>query len=194
MPSFVTLTGKRATGKTTLVQAFRAQVQDTVLIRSTTTREPRDSDLDGEYRHVSRDEFADMKSKGAFLWDVDVGGNLYGTMRLHLDALRRKRTDTVGIMILAPDVLETFRDYLQEHWNRRVGADLWTPFLVSVPDELVLERSRSRGDDPKVVKARLAQERDWHHHPALHKTQFCHLINDGTIEHAIADMRFRTGL
>ncbi len=76
----IVLSGPSGSGKGTIVSRLLQERDDTVLSISMTTRAPRPGEEDGvHYFFVSREEFENMKSLGAFLEYAEYNGNYYGT-------------------------------------------------------------------------------------------------------------------
>ena len=72
-------------GKTTLVEALLAHVQDVVVSVSHTTRAMRKGEADGvNYHFVAQPEFEAMIKQGVFLEHAKVFDNYYGTSRQHI--------------------------------------------------------------------------------------------------------------
>ncbi|MBD3320001.1 MAG: guanylate kinase [Chitinivibrionales bacterium] len=115
-------------GKTTLLNHLKDTVPDMVYSISTTTRMPREGEIDGvHYSFISEDEFRRRISRDEFAeWQI-VHGNYYGTPKafvdrivgsgkhiiMDIDVYGKKKFDTVypeavGILILPPslEVLE----------------------------------------------------------------------------------------
>ena len=73
------MSGPSGTGKSSIVAAVlgRTDVRFSV---SATTRAARSGEVDGvDYLFVSRETFADMRTRGEILESAEYGGNLYGT-------------------------------------------------------------------------------------------------------------------
>ena len=75
-----TITGPSGSGKTTLVKELVRQFPGRYArIVSTTTREPRQGEVDGrDYHFISREQFELERRKGMFIESTEFGGNLYG--------------------------------------------------------------------------------------------------------------------
>lgn len=87
--SILVLSGPSGAGKSTIINRASNQIGDYYFSISTTTREPREGEMDGvEYHFVTKDEFeADIKA-GNFLEYALVHNNYYGTsMKPVKDAL-----------------------------------------------------------------------------------------------------------
>ncbi len=78
----IIISGPSGVGKSTICKRLVAQLDDTHLSVSMTTRQPGPGEQNGrEYFFVSRDEFRKRVEEGAFLEYAEVFGNLYGTPR-----------------------------------------------------------------------------------------------------------------
>lgn len=110
----LTLTGASGVGKTTIASELLKKFPiDVRIVPSHTTRKPRDTDLPGEYRYVTKFRFWLMNLLGTFLWTVYPHGNSYGTVkRLVLKALRNG--DKVHIMLLVPSAIYILNDFVEK--------------------------------------------------------------------------------
>lgn len=78
--NLLVLSGPSGVGKGTVVARLLAERPDTWLSVSTTTREPRPGEVDGEaYFFVDRATFRTIADTGGFLEWAEYAGNLYGT-------------------------------------------------------------------------------------------------------------------
>ena len=88
-------------GKSSLVNQLRSQVENLEFSVSYTTRPPRGSEEEArEYHFISREEFQRMIEADEFLEYADVFGNYYGTARSSLThasaSARLSNCSTVG--------------------------------------------------------------------------------------------------
>lgn len=75
----IVITGPSGVGKDSLVKELLNQYPDIYLSISTTTRPPREGEVDGlHYHFTTRAKFNEAINKGEFLEWVEYGGNLYG--------------------------------------------------------------------------------------------------------------------
>ena len=80
MTRLTVLSGPSGVGKGTVVARVRKLYPQVWVSVSCTTRSPRPGERDGvEYRFVTREEFAEMASRGELLEYAEFAGNLYGT-------------------------------------------------------------------------------------------------------------------
>lgn len=95
------VSGPSGAGKDTLVDALRARLPRLRYSVSSTTREPRPGELEGEhYFFLTREEFERRRSAGGFLEWREYNGNLYGTPR---DFVERTLTEGYDL-IMKPEV------------------------------------------------------------------------------------------
>lgn len=127
----VVVSGPSGAGKDTLIDAVRAEHPDLRYSVSTTTREPRPGERDGQhYRFVDRAAFERARTGGAFLETREYNGNWYGTPRDALElalaaghdivmkpevngalAVKRAYPDAV-LIFLVPERLSDLRERL----------------------------------------------------------------------------------
>jgi len=100
----VGLVGPSASGKTTLARALCEWSSNVRPLLSYTTRNPRESDLAGEYTYISEKEFSAMSDE--FAWIAGGYGNRYGTHRKDADAALKDDGVFVGPILVGtiPDV------------------------------------------------------------------------------------------
>lgn len=81
----VVIVGPTCSGKTTLAERFVAEKGYGKIV-TTTTRDPREGEVDGvDYHFVSEEQFAAAVEAGEFLEHASFGSNLYGITRAALD-------------------------------------------------------------------------------------------------------------
>jgi guanylate kinase len=111
--NIITLTGPSGSGKTTIARELMMQKPGLFApVKSTTTRDRRTSDLYGEYEYVSKEQFAEIKENGEFLWTAEMPDVQYGTRRTHVRS--KFGIGQIGVMILVPEVLPTLRSYVED--------------------------------------------------------------------------------
>jgi len=78
--AILVLSGPSGAGKSTIINLASNEIGDYYFSVSTTTREPRDGEVDGvNYYFVTKEEFEDGIKNGDFLEYANVHGNYYGT-------------------------------------------------------------------------------------------------------------------
>ncbi len=142
----VVVSGPSGVGKTAVIDRLLAHARFARAVTAT-TRTPRTGEKDGiDYVFLSKDEFARRVAAGWFLEHADVYGRLYGTPRIHAEAiLASGRHCLLNIDVQGAASL------------RAAGVDAWFVFLVP-PSLAELERRlKDRGlDAVDVVAGRLA--------------------------------------
>lgn len=112
--SQLTLTGPPGAGKTAIIRRLILEYPDRIRpVRSYTTRDPRPSDVKGEYECISREQFIEMKVHNDFMWVAAVHQNMYGT---HRSDLHQARIDPDHLYVLAivPEVVPLIRERATE--------------------------------------------------------------------------------
>ncbi len=145
--AILVLSGPSGAGKSTIIKEASNKIGDFYFSVSTTTRAPREGEIDGvHYNFVSKDEFEEGIKRGDFLEYAIVHGNYYGTsLKPVKEALKEGKLVIFDIDVQGHRLV---RDALG---NLVVSAFITPPSL----DELK-RRLTSRGDeDLEVVKKRL---------------------------------------
>ena len=175
MGQIITLTGAPGTGKTTI-----AKHMGYPLVQSTTTREPRASDLPGEYEYLERADFDHDQAWGAFLWGLEYDGNHYGTKSEVVDkALASSGTHT---MILVPEVVPQLLNY--------AGTKKVLPIYILSPlEEVLRSRMKNRGDKPESIERRLRESKTWDGQAGRLAIPYFFITNQRTIEEAVEDIK-----
>ena len=120
-------------------------------IVSYTTRPIRDEEKDGvDYKFILENEFLKLKEQGYFAettsYNVEKGETWhYG---ISIQDLKNATKDT--IVILNPEGLRQVKEI--------IGADV-IDFYIEVQDEIIKERLKERGDNPKEAKRRLKADK-----------------------------------
>lgn len=169
------ITGPSGVGKGTLISTLLQRVPGLELSVSATTREPRESEVDGrDYHFLSPDEFDRRVEREDFLEFATYSGNRYGTLRSEV----RKRLDAGHSVVLEIEV--------QGASQVRAAMRESVQVFIAPPDPSVLrQRLESRGADSaeaidarlKVAEVELAAQGD-----------FDHLVTNADLERAAADL------
>lgn len=153
----VLVSGRPGSGKTKLVRSLLEDLAAFVpsMLTSTTTREARRDDIDGEYECVSTEAFEDLCNAGAFLWDVENSGTRYGT---RTERFTQACTSGLHFAIVTPDSLSLIR----KEAALRGAKDRLLHIYLDLEDENILrERMQRRGDKAESIERKLAGSRDW---------------------------------
>ena len=90
------VSGPSGVGKSTLYKTMIAQVPQTVLSVSCTTRNPRPGEQDGmDYSFIQESQFREMIQRNAFVEWAEVYGNLYGTPQQQLEEAMSQGIDVM---------------------------------------------------------------------------------------------------
>ncbi|MGD8395545.1 MAG: guanylate kinase [Candidatus Eiseniibacteriota bacterium] len=145
-PMHLVVSGPSGAGKTTIVKRLLERDRSVRLSVSVTTRRPRSRERSGrEYEFVDRATFERRREAGAFVEWAEVHGQLYGTPRSGLEALRAAGYDALL------DV-----DYQGGLAIQRELSDTVSVFLLPPSMEVLEERLRHRAsDDPAEIARRL---------------------------------------
>jgi len=145
--AILVLSGPSGAGKSTIIEAASQEIGEYYFSISTTTRQPREGEVDGkDYYFVSKESFEEGIKAGDFLEYALVHGNYYGTSLKPV----RKALDEGKLVIFDIDV--------QGHRLIRAKlGDITTSAFITPPTLSELEnRLRSRcTDDDIVIKKRL---------------------------------------
>lgn len=126
----VVIVGVVASGKTTIIQRLIETMPGTAMMRTYTTRAPRDGEIKGGDRiFVSQDEFQDMVRSGEIFEHNEFAGSMYGSSKSVLDRLLAEhRVVFVNVNVdgallyqqYVPDAVTIFVDAPNEHIVRRI--------------------------------------------------------------------------
>jgi len=145
------VTAPSGAGKTTLVNALRAQDPRLKLSISYTTRPPRPGEANGrEYHFVDDATFLGMRERGEFLESAEVHGNRYATSRRVISEALERGEDLV---------LEI--DWQGAQQVRKLYPDSVSIFILPPSLEELERRLRARGQDSEeVIRRRLQNARE----------------------------------
>lgn len=172
----LTFTGPSGVGKTTVVRGLlEDKSNDLKIVTSVTTREPRDSDLPGEYMYITDQEFTAMEGRGEFLWTAGVHGNKYGTTKSSIqEALVAPGR---SLMLLVPEVLDTLYEY--------TDGKVWSFYILSPPEDILRERLVKRGEKPEDIIRRISDCKRWDAEARAKGSFYTFVRNEQSVEEAI---------
>ena len=131
----VTLTGPSCAGKSTLAKMLVKRCFSNAI--STTTRQPRAGDVDGEsYYFVTREGFEQGVALGNFVENVEFGGNYYG---LSVPEVMRLKEEGKPIVV----VCEPIGQKQIAAWCKANGFPIFSVF-VDNPEQVIAQRFISR--------------------------------------------------
>lgn len=146
------LTGTSGSGKTTLCSRFLKEIPETARVITTTTRLPRDGEIDGVDYHFETDEnFRRRINEGDFLEYAEVYDHFYGTAKTSL--LDKAYAEKDLIICLDVQGAQT----LKAKWNdTTMGRRLVTVFVSPASlDELRLRLIKRGTDNAPTIQKRL---------------------------------------
>lgn len=144
MNNILVFVGTSGSGKSTLVNAIKKTLNIPQLV-TTTTREPRHHEIDGEdYYFISKEQFENKMNAGLFVETTEYAGNMYGLTQSEIN----KNSGNVSCVITdvsgARKIADLYPDRVLVFW------------LDSSPMGLV-KRMRKRGDGIFSIIKRLFQ-------------------------------------
>lgn len=175
----LTLTGASGAGKTTICRELLKKLPIYArVVPSYTTRNSKENDIQGEYKHISKLRFWFLKKIGAFCWTAYPHGNSYGTTKCWV--IKALRDDDVAyIMILTPDAVVKLKDFSEEAGcSNRIY-----PFYVISPSQKILrERLKSRGDKEDEVEKRIKDCIKWDSEAKMSGIPYQFITNNSIVE------------
>ncbi len=166
------LSGPSGAGKSTIIHAASDAIGEFYFSVSTTTREPREGEINGvDYYFVSKKEFEEGIKRGEFLEYAIVHGNYYGTSLLPV-----KKALSEGKLVIFDIDVQGHRLVREAMGDIVVSAFITPPTLNELEKRLQLRCS----DLPEVIQKRIQNAKE--EIKAIHEYDFV-IIND-TIEDA----------
>ena len=139
----IVITGPSASGKTATCLCLQEKFGIRKVVTHT-TRSMRMGEInDVDYHFVSKEEFLKMKENDEFVETVFYNGNYYGTSR--------KEVKIDKCMAVELNGAKTYKSF---HDPKIVL------FFMNLDEETCRERMLSRGDDPKKVEDRIANDKE----------------------------------
>lgn len=164
MKKLFILIGRSCSGKTTLLN-YIIQKYDLHVAVSFTTRERRESEIDGkDYYFLTLEEYERKKKNNELMESIEYNGNYYGLMQESFDLSKD------NITVVVKEGLEQLKENLDK-----------IPFEIKVikidaPDEIIIERFKervTRGEtDEETFKKRFKFDKE-----AFKNIEYDYLIN-----------------
>ena len=172
MSSILILSGPSGSGKSTLCSAISKHIENVYFSISSTTRKPREGEVDGrEYHFLSQEEFLKDVEENKFLEWAQVHTNYYGT------SLRPVEKALSEGKIVVFDVDVQGHHSIKKHYGK-----LATSVFITTPTKKVLsERLKNRKtDEQDIIELRLMHA----YNEMQHIDEFDYLIINDDIEEA----------
>jgi guanylate kinase len=181
-----TISGCTGVGKTSLIRKALAEIPDTHILPSYTTRKPRENDLPGEYTHLSDNEWRSALMQSVFAWHVHVRDMMYGTRREDV----RAALDSTRLFLacIAP---ETVSDVYSLALSFGLRQQVRSIYILSPDRRVLFERlTKGRGMTPDKANADLDGCAGWDD-KARHQGRFSyHYIRDrDSLDKKFAELR-----
>ncbi len=163
-------------GKTSLVQALIASIDNIGVSVSHTTRAQRPGEQHGvNYHFTTREAFGQMIERGDFLEQAEVFGNLYGTSKVWVENTLQAGRDVI---------LEI--DWQGAQQVRRLMPDSVGIFILPPSRQALRERLVGRSTDAaEVIERRLAQATE----DMSHFVEFDYVIINAVFDQALAEIQ-----
>ena len=169
MKTLLTITGKSATGKTTLEADLAHEFGFSKAV-SHTTRPPRVGEVEGQaYYFVSAEEFTTRWERGEFVETNTFNGNGYAVSVKELDTLAEKGTPVV--LVVDPNGHEQIVEWIEQnpaqgwrHISLYLVIDIPTQchrFLNRALPDLVTEDPKKLASTVNRMVAMFVDEKDW---------------------------------
>jgi len=163
-------------GKTSLVQALVAQINDIKMSVSHTTRAMRAGEENGVHYHfVNVDTFQQMMGEGEFLESAEVFGNYYGTSQKAVEQMLKQGEDVI---------LEI--DWQGAQQVRKLIPQCQSIFILPPSQQALHDRLQGRGQDSEeIIQKRMAEARD----EMSHFNEYDYLIINDDFETALYEFK-----
>jgi|GEM_PF-2772271 len=170
-PSIVCLSGPSGAGKSALAGRILETHPNAHLVPRFTTRIRSESDIPGEFRYVSRPEFAHYATNGLFLTSTMAWERArYGTLTSHVREAC-ERPSSISVMILEPDAVEKLHRFVREEYGDR--ARVLSIFIVQNNRQILRERLQQRGLDDAEIERQFEKEEKWFENATARDDLFC---------------------
>lgn len=169
------LSAPSGAGKTSLVRAACAKLDQLVVSVSHTTRPARPADKNGvDYHFIDESEFHQMIGRGEFLEHARVFDNLYGTSQVLVEQTLATATDVI---------LEI--DWQGADQVRRLMPEACGVFIMPPSREVLESRLRARdSDSAEVIARRLSDAVD----DMRHFSNYDYLIINDDFQQAVDEL------
>lgn len=145
---FIIVSGVSGSGKQTVIDYVTKTYKNAQFFLSCTTRAPR-SENENLYHYLSEEEFASRKANNEFFETENVHGFNYGVLKSSLDEIIANK-DKIYLKDVDVHGAEKLYNFLKGK-----AEVLW--IFMDVPDEILRERLKARGESPDRIEVRLSR-------------------------------------
>lgn len=154
----VVICGVSGAGKTVIVSSLLQVFPNSGRIESYTVRLKRETDPQGEYIHVSDEEFKALDSSGFFLWKVGPFGSKYGTAKSSIKSAAEKKS-RISFITLIPNII--IFDLLEKFTDSLGGVDIMYCYILSPGPDIIRKRLSKPGRDNEDMEKRIKECANW---------------------------------
>lgn len=155
--NIMTLSGGTGAGKTSIARVLLKLLPDTFfMVTSLTTREARESDLNGEYLYKNDLDIGLLDRDKKLLWWRKYGGIYYATTSMSVrDALYKPG---IGIMIITPDCVPRLHSLIEE---ANGPNDILRSFYIESPSISEIKKRLTADGTRHDALSRMSEEQVW---------------------------------
>lgn len=175
----ITLTGPSGVGKTTIFGQLLRELPNFRLVSSHTTRQPRESDLPGEYKYYTDQEFEVMRSGVTPLWDHEFSGFQYLTSAESVLETSQHPNSIFG-MLLIPSVIGRLKSFAELR-----GIQVMSVYILSPASDVLSARMAGRGESPESIQRRIDLSKSWDADAGPSGLYEYFITNNGSIDEAV---------
>ncbi len=180
MGKLLVVVGYAESGKRTLVREIIRQHPGAVLVKSTTTRKPREHDLDDHYEHVTMIDFTLKLWSGFFLWHTSHRGHgniwhRFGTARGAIEEIL-ETDNALGVILLVPEVVVDLAHFLEGKGH----AKNFIPIFLRAPEPKEhIRRLKKRHASDAVITRCLNEAKHWQLEADAAVVDYHYVVNTG---------------
>ena len=162
-------------GKSTLAKKISKLDNRCSISISTTTRCPRQGEVEGEdYFFVSKEKFENMNSENFFVEVDSIYGNYYGTSKKYVEDILESGNDIIF------DINAQGNESLRKHF----GSKVTSIYVVPPSIEDLEKRLMDRGDCSNSIKARLTNAKS----EIMSYTTYDYLVVNKNIDESVENI------
>ena len=185
----VPFAGPTCVGKTTFLEIL-CRTLNAKLLLSNTTRQRRDTDLEGEYTYGTHDQFQEAHASGLVCWHAQVRDDTYWTLNETVTQALQSNTGHrrlyVGALVLVDEGIDKLYAYAHKNGveDRVKPVYLWSNNYTAL-----FSWMEKRRYSPDKIDLNLKLAREWNALAAEYSTPPLHIINaDRSLEEVEAEV------